>query len=125
MSVLSKEIKQHMFDLSEPAADKLTARFSFPAEFTGFQGHFPDNPVLPGVCMIQAVIVMLKEFEKKISLKEIIQAKFFMPVSCDQELFYQCDRLEKKGNQNLVKTLITAGGKKVAKLELKIKFDNP
>ena len=124
MSVLSKEIKQYMSGLTVPADDKFTARFIFPAEFTGFQGHFPGNPILPGVCMIQAVIIMFKEFEKKITLKEILQAKFFLPVSCNKELFFQCTRFAKKENEYLIKTLITSSDKTIAKLELYFERNN-
>ena len=49
-----------MFDLTEADDGSLTARFVFPAEFTGFRGHFPEQPVLPAVCKIQAVVAMLE-----------------------------------------------------------------
>ena len=59
---------------------RLTASFLFPEDFIGFQGHFPGNKILPGVCQIQCVISMLEKWKKKnIVLREIVLAKFFSP----------------------------------------------
>ena len=121
MNRLMQEIKQCMSDLAETKKDEVTARFLFPADFIGFQGHFPDKPVLPGVCKIQAVIVMLQAWEKrKFRLKEIISAKFFSPVSPKEKLVFNYRKQTKNENEVLIKTLVISKDKKVAELQLKV-----
>ncbi len=42
-----------------------------------FKGHFPGNPVTPGVCMMQIVKELTEEFTgKKLSLKSASNVKF-------------------------------------------------
>jgi 3-hydroxyacyl-[acyl-carrier-protein] dehydratase len=46
-----------------------------------FSGHFPGQPVLPGVCMLQMVMEVLEQvFEKSIRLKVADQMKFLKMV---------------------------------------------
>lgn len=125
MNTLVQEIKQCMFDLSGTAEGQVSASFIFSPKFTGFQGHFPGRPVLPGVCMIQAVVVMLQVREKtKIRLKEIVLAKFFSSVSCDEKLVIDCREHTKDSNGALVKASVSGNGKKIAELQLKVSFEN-
>ena len=123
MNRLMQEIKQCMSDLAETKKGELTARFLFPAEFIGFQGHFPDKPVLPGVCNIQAVIVMLQAWEKRnIRLKEIVSAKFLSPVSHGEELVFNYKKQTKSNGEALIKALVISKDKKVAELQLRVSF---
>ncbi|WP_103069776.1 hotdog family protein [Aquimarina sediminis] len=42
-----------------------------------FEGHFPGNPVTPGVCMIQIIKeIVEKHLEKKLFLERISNVKF-------------------------------------------------
>ncbi len=112
-----------MFDLAETKKGEVYARFLFPAEFIGFRGHFPGKPVLPGVCKIQAVIVMLQAWEKKdIRLKEIVSAKFLSPVSPEEELVFNYRKQTESNSEALIKALVTSKNKKVAKLQLRVGF---
>jgi len=59
-------------------ADKLyTARICLNASHPVFEGHFPGNPVVPGVCMMQ-IIKELSEriLQKKLFLTRATQVKF-------------------------------------------------
>ncbi|MBU0477906.1 hypothetical protein KKC91_05005 [bacterium] len=125
MNKLMQEIKQCMFDLAETKKGEVTARFLFPAEFIGFQGHFPDKPVLPGVCKIQAVIVMLQAWEKgNVRLKEIVLAKFLSPVSPEEEIVFNYSKQTESNGEALIKASVTSQDKKVAELQLKVSFKN-
>ena len=123
MNTLVQEIKQCMFDLLETAEGKVSASFIFSPKFTGFQGHFPGRPVLPGVCMIQAVVVMLQVWKKtKFRLKEIVLARFFSSVSCGEKIAVDCRERMKKGSEILVKTLVSSDNNKITELQLKVAF---
>lgn len=42
-----------------------------------FQGHFPEQPVVPGVCMMQTITEVLESaLDKKVKLKKASQMKF-------------------------------------------------
>lgn len=123
MSVIKQEIRQCMSGLNKIADGRVAARFLFPASFTGFKGHFPGKPVLPGVCEIQAVIVISEELHKKEGrLKKIVLAKFFNPVSPDEEMFFEYSESMKMDKKALVKVSVSGKDKKIAKFELKISF---
>lgn len=51
--------------------------WTFDAGFIGFKGHFPDRPVLPGVCQILAISVFAgRAIGRNLRLGEIAKAKF-------------------------------------------------
>jgi 3-hydroxyacyl-[acyl-carrier-protein] dehydratase len=125
MSILVQEIQQSMLGLTDTADGHLTARFIFPREFVGFQGHFHDRPVLAGVCMILAAVSMLQAWQQKeVRIKEIVQAKFFAPVSCDEELVFECWQQTLNAEESVVKTSVTHNGRKTAELKLRVGFVN-
>ncbi|MDO9464139.1 MAG: hypothetical protein Q7J67_02435 [bacterium] len=125
MNRLMQEIKQCMSDLAETKKGEVTAHFLFPSEFIGFQGHFPDKPVLPGVCKIQAVIVMLQAWEKEdVRLKEIVSAKFFSPVSPEEEIVFNYRKQTESNGEALVKASVTSKDKKIAELQLRVSVKN-
>jgi len=50
-----------------------------------FNGHFPQNPVVPGVCMLQMVKDLLEdELQKTVQLKNIGNVKFTAVVNPTQ-----------------------------------------
>lgn len=64
---------------------ELSASFSFPVDFIGFKGHFPSLSVLPGMCMIQAFLVMYaSQINQDVCLRKILTAKFTGIISADQ-----------------------------------------
>lgn len=125
MNKLAQEIEQSMLGLRESSQEGGEARFLFPPEFIGFKGHFPERPVLPGVCKIQATLLILKIWrKKKVTLKEIVLAKFFSPVVCGQEVTFTWRTCKGTGEETLIKVLITSEEKKIAQLQLKVHFSH-
>jgi 3-hydroxymyristoyl/3-hydroxydecanoyl-(acyl carrier protein) dehydratase len=110
-----------MSSLSCGPDHSLNANFVFPESFLGFNGHFPGKPILPGVCKIQAVISMLEASKNKgILLKEVALAKFFAPVSCNEEIHFNLKEEQEPSGQIMVKAIITRAEKKIAQLHLRI-----
>lgn len=125
MSRLRAQIRHCMSDLRESGDSQARARFVFPAEFIGFQGHFPGRPVLPAVCEIQAAVAMLEAWTKKrVKLREIISAKFSTPVTCDEELVYSCDLAMEDDRTAVAKTKVAKDGKDVARFRLRVVLED-
>lgn len=58
-------------------ADEITGKVFFNAEHEIFKGHFPNQPVVPGVCMIQMIKeIMEQNLDTKLQLTQGNQIKF-------------------------------------------------
>lgn len=101
----------------------LTAHFAFPENFIGFEGHFPGNKILPGVCQIQCALTMLEKWKnREILLKEIILAKFFSTVVPSEEIACICKGIEETLGDFILKASISNGGKKISEIKLRVGF---
>jgi 3-hydroxyacyl-[acyl-carrier-protein] dehydratase len=119
MSVLSKEIKTLFHQIACHEDGRITARITFPETFTGFKGHFPGNPVVPGVCKVLAIVVLLEiALKKKIFLRTIPLAKFMSFVTCNEEVMVELRRETWSGPTGRVKASFQAQGKKVADIQI-------
>ncbi len=119
MKKVKAEIARHLAGL-ESSGKQVTSRFVFPDTFIGFQGHFPDKKVLPGVCQIQCAVAAVEQARHRtVALKEIVLAKYFMPVVPDEEIGCLCSDVEESG-EFTIKAVITKGTAKVAELKLRV-----
>jgi 3-hydroxyacyl-[acyl-carrier-protein] dehydratase len=96
--------------------------FRFPADFIGFQGHFPAKSILPGACQIECLLTLLERLSgKTLALKEIVLAKYVSPVLPGELI--RCvlaDPPAFTGDETAVKAFIQRGGERVSELRLKI-----
>jgi 3-hydroxyacyl-[acyl-carrier-protein] dehydratase len=117
---IKKEIGKYMMDFESPADGILTARFTFPEEFVGFQGHFPSEKILPGVCQIQCISSMIEKYSgKPFLIKEIVSAKYLSPVLPSEEIVCRCSLLEDAHEELVVKASVNRAGQAVAELKLR------
>lgn len=92
MSRISNEIIDRVKDLLQVSEDgsTLSALLGFDRSFVGFDGHFPDNPVLPGVVMIQVALTMARiHLKNELRLSQIKKAKFVQPVLADDPVIFE------------------------------------
>ncbi len=123
MSRMKKEIARSMTNVSLDG-DMISAHFVFPEGFIGFQGHFPEKKVLPGVCQIQCVLSMIEaHVMKPVTLKEIVLVKFFAPIVPGEEIVCQCrDDRGSNGADVTVKAAISRGDQKVSEMKLRVNY---
>lgn len=123
MNQLRKEIRSCMRGNTFTDCARSAATFCFPGDFVGFKGHFPERPVLPGVCKIQAILVIC-ELHKgvPVQLREIVTAKFFAPADVDDELTFDAVELPAAGDRCLVKTHVSRGGERIARIDLLVSY---
>ena len=114
---MNEEIKQHVrADSVEEGA--FSAEFCFPSTFSGFDGHFPENPVLPGICLIQAVLAATEMArDQKLKLTEIALAKFFSVSQPGETLTAVC-----RVDEEMVRAKISRGEDRVAEIRLKVTY---
>lgn len=61
----------------QPDAQVLHTTIAWNGEHAIFQGHFPDQPVVPGVCMMQTIQELLNGATgKKLLVKKVANMKF-------------------------------------------------
>jgi 3-hydroxyacyl-[acyl-carrier-protein] dehydratase len=91
-----------------------------------FQGHFPEEPVLPGVIMIEALaqvgavaLLSMDEFKGKIAyFGGINKAKFRRKVIPGDILKLEVEIIKRKGPAGIGKAIATVNGEKAVSAEL-------
>jgi len=57
--------------------NELTARVEFPGESPWFDGHFPQEPILPGIAQIAVIIDLLrKSLGENLPVREVSRIRF-------------------------------------------------
>lgn len=94
-------------NLSSDDSGNFTAQITLNAAHDIFKGHFPGNPVTPGVCMMQIVKDLAEKcIETKLFLKSASNVKF-MSIINPEENFELTIQLNIKTEENLLKVKST------------------
>ena len=55
--------------------------YQIPADFPAFNGHFPGNPLLPGVCQLGLCADALgRQLRKRVEIAAVSRCKFIAPI---------------------------------------------
>ena len=75
----------YTIDAFDKEPQQVTASVTLNAAHKIFEGHFPGQPVLPGVCQLQMVKELLEQaMRKKLFLSEAASCKFLQMISPEQ-----------------------------------------
>jgi len=95
-----------------------TAEFELAPDFAGFRGHFPEAPVMPGVCIIAAVILAASEAVGSAQkLTRLKSAKFYSPVMPKDRVEIRAS-IDTAQSPSQVRATLTCGDRKVAKISM-------
>jgi 3-hydroxyacyl-[acyl-carrier-protein] dehydratase len=115
---MRKAIRQYMEQLSVDK-NEAVAEFVFSKGFCGFQGHFPDNPIVPGVCLIQCALVLTEEIcGRKVRLCLINSAKFMAAIEPAQSVRLKCSV-----SDDFVDACFMSGEERVAAVKLRFVYE--
>ncbi len=65
----------------------IESTFRFPQSFSGFEGHFPESPVLPAIVQLTAVRYLAEAVTQKLLLpQKISKTKFRSMITPDQDI---------------------------------------
>ena len=101
----------------EIAEHVLNCRIVFNAAHSIFKGHFPGQPVVPGVCMMEIVKELLQqELEKKLILRTSKSVKFLGFITPDVQPAIKITWKEADGVYS-VNALFSSGAAALFKLD--------
>jgi 3-hydroxymyristoyl/3-hydroxydecanoyl-(acyl carrier protein) dehydratase len=116
---MREEIRHCMSDCRRLETGEIAARFCFPEGFTGFRGHFPGQPVLPGICTILAALTAVGAGRgMKLTLREVRSAKFFATSAPGEALDFTCTTSDEPEGGSRIRASVRSGDRKIAELQL-------
>ncbi len=120
MKKIKKEIER-LLSGANHADRTMTARFAFPQNFIGFQGHFPDKKILAGACQIQCILSTIANAKNQpVALREVVLAKYYAPVFPDEEVICTVKEVAEEGGELTVKAYLLKGDAKVTEAKLRV-----
>ena len=82
----------------QEADDRTVFEFRFAADDPVFAGHFPGNPILPGVFQLELTRMVAEVVLKcPLALREVSKAKFRLPISPGETIRVELKVTEKDG----------------------------
>lgn len=87
MRNIVKEINA-LLKVNEVKENSLTCSMYLDENFTGFDGHFENTPVLPAICYFSIIKNAIKKVlkDKEVTISEIKDAKFFRIAAAKETL---------------------------------------
>ena len=109
----------------EPGKKGISERYFSENEYF-FQGHFPNNPIVPGVIIVEAMaqtagIVVSHQFkdekDKSVLFMSVNKAKFRKPILPNYKVFFEVELIQNVKNVYKFKGLALYDNIKVAEAE--------
>ena len=115
-----------MFDKAELSVHvseedgKIQAEFTPPADFSPFHGHFPGNPILPGIAQVSLITEILNRAHGSgFVLETVKRVKFLAPALPEKCLSVEVtSRPGETEGTVAVEAVLRTDGKKVSVLKL-------
>ncbi len=111
-------------EVTEASEHRVVATRTFRPDEEFFKGHFPGEPIVPGVYLVEAMAQAMaygelyKNGPHRMLLTGVNKAKFRLPVSPGEKVTFILDLSGPKMNMYRAKGVAMVNGKKVAEAEL-------
>ena len=119
-SVIGAELRSRIAGERRTGEHEYTCTMDFDPAFRGFEGHFEGNPIVPGVCLIQAARTAAEAvLNKPLVTRSISNCRFRRPILAGEQAAVRI-RLEKtEAGLWTVRADIRVGGEVCTQLQLK------
>ncbi len=95
----SSLIKEGLQAYEENGKDSITASFVFLLQNKIFEGHFPDNPILPGIAQLEILKYLIERtLGIQCSLLQADKIKFFRPILPNQRFTFTVEYFQNDEN---------------------------
>ena len=120
VSIIGEELRSRIAGLRETGEGEYSCTMDFDPAFRGFEGHFDGNPIVPGVCLIQAVRVAAEAIlGKNLETRSVTNCRFRRPIMAGEQAAVKIKLQKLEENQWKVKADIRVGSDICAQLQLK------
>ncbi|MDO3379816.1 3-hydroxyacyl-ACP dehydratase FabZ family protein [Geoalkalibacter halelectricus] len=93
-------------------------RFRFAPDFIGFQGHFPEFPIVPAIVQVLAAQQVAETgLDGSLRFGAVENAKFLLQIRPDQEITVRC-RLKPRDGKTLAECKLLCTGETAATFTL-------
>ncbi|MBQ6155957.1 MAG: beta-hydroxyacyl-ACP dehydratase [Bacteroidales bacterium] len=118
-------LQNDLYTIIETAGN--TVKIKLLPESAIYQGHFPGNPITPGVCQVGIVEELLRTcFGKKVTLREIKNLKFIEVLRPEPSVntAFVFEKMEDAGNQLSIRGKLTVEERIVTKFSLVFEIES-
>jgi 3-hydroxyacyl-[acyl-carrier-protein] dehydratase len=118
MNAVREQIRSSLS--TETRAGGFTARFTLQPDFLLLPDHFPAQPIFPGICMLQAVLLAAAAARAvpELHLRRLKNSKLLQPVRPGDEMTIDADMTEGAGGELAIKARLSVAGQKRAEFSL-------
>ena len=118
MNTIRREIRNALSVTPYPDGNGFEAEFSLNGDFTGFEGHFPGNPVMPGIYLVTACLLAAGEaLGSSVKMSRLRSAKFFSPVAPGDKVAIKASFV-KRDAENMLQAQLSCDKRRVAQIVL-------
>jgi len=109
---MEKSFRQELSQLAG-TAERTTAAAAVPGDSAWYAGHFPGNPILPGIAILalveEAIITTELREGRRIAITGISRVRFRLPVKPDDRMTFEITREEKRSGMAYLFSVSLAG----------------
>ena len=91
-------------------SDSISKQYCITSDHPSLAGHFPNDPIVPGVVILDLVNALFQQWQPGKKLTSLAQAKFHLPLRPEQKFTIRLSRL----NQFVIKFECLRGQEKLA-----------
>jgi 3-hydroxyacyl-[acyl-carrier-protein] dehydratase len=107
--------KTFRLELSQRAgtAERITASAGVSGDSAWYAGHFPGNPILPGIAILalveEAIVASELQEGRRVTITGIHRVRFRLPVKPDDRILLEVTRENKRGGMTYLFSVNLAG----------------
>jgi 3-hydroxyacyl-[acyl-carrier-protein] dehydratase len=109
---MEKSFRQELSQLTG-TAERMAAAAAVPGDSAWYAGHFPDNPILPGIAILalvkEAIIAAELREGRRVVITGVSRIRFRLPVKPDDRMTFEITREEKRGGMAYLFSVSLAG----------------